>query len=104
MTTEQNMKRYDAKGPGFHSTRDAKFILNLIKAFNEGNVEAFTNAVRDYDCISRIDNWKTGILLKFKKKFPEEQPKELPKEQPKEQSGEQQKVQDAYTRFMSLCF
>lgn len=33
----------------------------------EGNVDSFTNAVKEYDSISRLDQWYTAILLKIKK-------------------------------------
>jgi alpha-soluble NSF attachment protein len=31
------------------------------------DVEAFTNAVVEFDSISKLDAWKTSILLKIKK-------------------------------------
>lgn len=33
----------------------------------EQNVDAFTEAVKDYDSISRLDQWYTTILLRIKK-------------------------------------
>jgi len=37
-----------------------------MQAVEKYDVEAFTQAVVDYDSISKLDNWKTKILLKIK--------------------------------------
>jgi alpha-soluble NSF attachment protein len=50
----------------FLSTREAKFVTALLDALEEGNEEAFTNVVFEYDQVTKLDNWKTAILLKIK--------------------------------------
>lgn len=42
-------------------------IQTLIEHLEEQNVEGFTDAVKDYDSISRLDQWYTTILLRIKK-------------------------------------
>jgi len=44
-----------------------KMLQALITACEEQNVDSFTDAVRDYDSISRLDQWYTTILLRIKK-------------------------------------
>ena len=39
----------------------------LITSCAEQNADSFTDAVRDYDSISRLDQWYTSILLRIKK-------------------------------------
>lgn len=39
----------------------------LINHINEQNADGFTEAVKDYDSISRLDNWYTQILLRIKR-------------------------------------
>ena len=39
----------------------------LIAAVEDSNVDAFTDAVREYDTISRLDQWYTTVLLRVKK-------------------------------------
>lgn len=39
----------------------------LCEHLEEQNVEGFTDAVKDYDSISRLDPWYTTILLRIKK-------------------------------------
>ncbi|WP_411027395.1 hypothetical protein, partial [Salmonella sp. s54925] len=51
----------------FQDTRECKLLKSLLEAQEEENVEAFTEAVKSYDSISRLDQWLTTILLKIKK-------------------------------------
>lgn len=51
----------------FPSTREAKFVTALLDALEEGNEEGFTNVVFEYDQVTKLDNWKTAILLKIKR-------------------------------------
>lgn len=44
----------------------------LVAAVEENNIENFTNVVKDYDSISRLDNWCTTLLLRVKKAINEE--------------------------------
>ncbi|XP_028395942.1 alpha-soluble NSF attachment protein-like [Dendronephthya gigantea] len=56
----------------FQDTRECKLLRALLEAQEEENVEAFTEAVKNYDSISRLDQWLTTILLKIKKGISEE--------------------------------
>jgi alpha-soluble NSF attachment protein len=56
----------------FASTREAKFFNFLADSIENGDVEGFTGAVVEYDQISKLDNWKTNILLKIKRTIQEE--------------------------------
>ena len=51
----------------FPTTREAKFIKALLEALDQGEEETFTNVVYEYDQVTKLDNWKTAILLKIKK-------------------------------------
>jgi len=61
------MQRYSTQDTTFPSTREAKFVNALIEAVEAQDVEAFTGAVYEFDQITKLDNWKTSILLKIKK-------------------------------------
>ena len=39
----------------------------LLEAHEEQNCEAFTEAVKDFDSVSRLDQWLTTMLLRIKK-------------------------------------
>lgn len=45
----------------------------LCEHLEEHNIEGFTDAVKDYDSISRLDQWYTTILLRIKKQHNEEE-------------------------------
>lgn len=39
----------------------------LLEAHEEQNSEAFTEAVKEFDSVSRLDQWLTTMLLRIKK-------------------------------------
>ena len=47
-------------------------MQDLADACEEGDVEKFTNVVAEFDSMTRLDGWKTALLLKVKKRIPEE--------------------------------
>jgi len=66
------MQKYSTQDPAFPSTREAKFITALAEAVEAGDQEAFTGAVVEFDQVTKLDNWKTSILLKIKRSIHEE--------------------------------
>jgi len=42
-------------------------------ACEEADVDRFTNAVYQYDQVTKLDNWKTGVLLRIKKALEEDE-------------------------------
>jgi alpha-soluble NSF attachment protein len=67
VSARRNLTRYGQMDATFPSTREAKFVTALLEALEEGNEEMFTNAVFEYDQVTKLDNWKTAILLKIKR-------------------------------------
>lgn len=61
------MQRYGTQDVTFPSTREAKFIAALTQAVQEGDEEAYTAAVVEFDQVTKLDNWKTSMLLKIKR-------------------------------------
>lgn len=51
----------------FSSTRECKFIDAIIEAIDKEDQEEFTACVVEFDKITKLDAWKTSILLKIKK-------------------------------------
>ena len=58
--------------PTFSSTREAQFLKALATAAESNDVEEFTNQVVEYDSFSKLDNWKTTMLLRVKRNLREE--------------------------------
>lgn len=66
------MTKYASLDTTFPSTREAKFVNFLIEALEAGDAEKFTGAVYEYDQVTKLDNWKTNLLLKIKRNIQEE--------------------------------
>jgi alpha-soluble NSF attachment protein len=41
-------------------------LEDVVTAYKDGNMDAFTDAVYNFDQISKLDPWRTTILLKIK--------------------------------------
>ncbi|KAL0951252.1 hypothetical protein HGRIS_007970 [Hohenbuehelia grisea] len=72
VTAKRNMGKYANQDTTFSSTREAKFINVLIEAVESGDQEVFTGAVVEFDQVTKLDNWKTAMLLKIKRSIHEE--------------------------------
>jgi len=59
----ENYKNLDAS---FQSSRECKFVEEIMQSVEKYDVETFTQTVVDYDSVTKLDNWKTKILLKIK--------------------------------------
>ena len=44
-------------------------LQELVEAKETGDTEKFTNAIQEYDSMTRLDAWKTNLLLKAKKRI-----------------------------------
>eukprot|EP00118_Oscarella_pearsei_P017481 m.173852 g.173852 ORF g.173852 m.173852 type:complete len:296 (+) comp39096_c0_seq10:54-941(+) len=71
------LDRFNEMFPAFQDSREYKLLRKIVDAFEEQSVEAFTDAVKEYDSISRLDQWYTGILLKIKRSMAAEDAEEL---------------------------
>jgi alpha-soluble NSF attachment protein len=73
VTTQRQLDTFAQKDVTFPSTREAKFAVELMQACEEADVERFTAAVYGYDQVTKLDNWKTAILLRIKKALEEDE-------------------------------
>lgn len=67
LNAQHAIGRYIEQYPAFQDSREYKLIKILIEHIEEQNVEGFTEAVKEYDSITRLDRWHTVILLRIKK-------------------------------------
>ncbi|XP_050183177.1 alpha-soluble NSF attachment protein-like, partial [Myiozetetes cayanensis] len=68
------VQRYEGMFPAFSDSRECKLLKKLLEAHEEQNVDAFTDAVKEFDSISRLDQWLTTILLRLKRSLQAEEP------------------------------
>ncbi|XP_785670.2 alpha-soluble NSF attachment protein [Strongylocentrotus purpuratus] len=61
------LQRYNDSFATFADSREYKLLQKLIGALEDQNEDAYTEAVKEYDSISRLDQWLTTILLRIKK-------------------------------------
>uniref|UniRef100_A0A8C6TVZ3 N-ethylmaleimide-sensitive factor attachment protein, beta b n=1 Tax=Neogobius melanostomus TaxID=47308 RepID=A0A8C6TVZ3_9GOBI len=61
------IEKYEEMFPAFSDSRECKLLKKLLEAHEEQNIEAFTEAVKEFDSISRLDQWHTTLLLRIKK-------------------------------------
>ncbi|CAG9793556.1 unnamed protein product [Diatraea saccharalis] len=69
LNAQHAIEKYCGLYPAFADTREYKLVKELIEHLEEQNVEAFTEAVKTYDSISRLDQWYTTILVRIKKQI-----------------------------------
>ncbi|EFN79607.1 Soluble NSF attachment protein [Harpegnathos saltator] len=67
LNAQHAIERYQEQYPAFQDSREYKLIMTLIEHLEEQNLEGFTEAVKEYDSISRLDQWYTTVLLRIKK-------------------------------------
>jgi alpha-soluble NSF attachment protein len=60
------LEQYMDWDSSFSSQRECKFLEEIISAVEKYDAEAFKEAVVSYDNISKLDQWKTSILLRIK--------------------------------------
>ncbi|KAG0497427.1 hypothetical protein HPP92_002118 [Vanilla planifolia] len=62
--------------PAFAGTHEHKLLTDLAAAVDEEDVEKFTGSIKDFDGITRLDPWKTALLLRAKNKLHEKKNEE----------------------------
>jgi alpha-soluble NSF attachment protein len=68
------IERYKELDLSFVQQRECRFLDDIQHACEEHDVEKFTNVVAEYDSISKLDAWKTTILLRIKNLIKSEDP------------------------------
>ncbi|TVU03869.1 hypothetical protein EJB05_50582 [Eragrostis curvula] len=61
-----SLERYQDIDPTFSGTREYKLLADLAASMDEGDVAKFTDAIKEFDSMTRLDPWKTTLLLKAK--------------------------------------
>ncbi|XP_061394574.1 alpha-soluble NSF attachment protein [Musca vetustissima] len=67
LNAQHAIEKYCQQYPAFQDCREYKLIKVLCEHLEDQNIDGFTDAIKDYDSISRLDQWYTTILLRIKK-------------------------------------
>lgn len=72
-------KKFDEfSGEGiWETTREYKFVQDVLESIDQGDVQAFTDRVYEFDQFSKLDKLKTQLLLKIKKSIFEKEDDDL---------------------------
>ncbi|KAI0124533.1 TPR-like protein [Hypoxylon sp. NC0597] len=65
------LEKYRDLDPTFPSTREYQLLTDLIAAIEAGNQDQFTDKLFQYDQMSKLDKWKTTILVRVKNNIEE---------------------------------
>ena len=63
------VERYDDLDATFSGTREYTLLKGLAEAMEAGDEDAFTAAVAEFDNMTRLEPWKTSLLLDAKRKI-----------------------------------
>lgn len=64
--TQVALDKYKDMHAQFETSREYGLLNKCCAAYDEADADKFTEAVFDYDQISKLDAWKSSILLKVK--------------------------------------
>jgi len=67
IAASQSMQRYESLDYTFGDSREGKFAKALITSVEGFDEEGFATACFEYDRVSKLDPWKTSILVKVKR-------------------------------------
>ncbi|XP_072963725.1 alpha-soluble NSF attachment protein-like [Typha angustifolia] len=71
-----SLERYQELDPTFSGTREYKLLADLAASMDEEDVAKFTDCIKEYDNMTRLDSWKTTLLLRAKNSLKEKEDKE----------------------------
>ncbi|MCJ1472055.1 vesicular-fusion protein S17 [Lambiella insularis] len=66
VATSRALESYRDLDPSFPSTREHQLLVDLAEAVEQGDQEVFADKLFQYDQFSKLDKWKTTILLRVK--------------------------------------
>ncbi|KAJ3094747.1 hypothetical protein HDU96_001492 [Phlyctochytrium bullatum] len=69
---QSSLQRYREMDVTFESTREYAFLKSISEAVEAADVEQFTTIVVEFDRLTKLDSWKTSLLLTVKKSINEE--------------------------------
>ncbi|OQO08421.1 hypothetical protein B0A48_06291 [Cryoendolithus antarcticus] len=66
IATNRALESYRDLDPSFAGTRECQLLVDLSEAVEAGDQEVFADKLFQYDQMSKLDKWKTTLLLKVK--------------------------------------
>jgi alpha-soluble NSF attachment protein len=73
VATKRALDHYKELDGSFASTRENMLLTDLVGCVEEGDQEAFADKLFQFDQLSKLDKWKTTILLRVKNAIEKEE-------------------------------
>jgi alpha-soluble NSF attachment protein len=70
--TDRALEQYREIDPAFQGTREHMLLTDLSEAVKQGDQESFTDKLYQFDQVSKLDKWKTTLLLRVKNAIEEQ--------------------------------
>ncbi|KAJ9149283.1 Alpha-soluble NSF attachment protein [Pleurostoma richardsiae] len=71
VSVQRALEKYRDLDPTFASQREHQLLVDIVEALEEGNAEKFADKLFAYDQMSKLDKWKTTLLLRVKNNIQE---------------------------------
>ncbi|KAI0181461.1 TPR-like protein [Hypoxylon sp. FL1284] len=71
VATNRALERYRDLDPTFPSTREHQLLVDLAAAVEAGDQDQFTDKLFQFDQMSKLDKWKTTVLIRVKNSIEE---------------------------------
>ncbi|EEQ87578.1 hypothetical protein RJZ56_001384 [Blastomyces dermatitidis] len=71
VATNRALQNYRDLDNSFTATREHMLLVDLAQAVEQGDAESFGDKLFQYDQLSKLDKWKTAILLRIKNNIEE---------------------------------
>lgn len=71
VAAQRALERYREIDPSFISQREHMLLTDLVEAVEGKSQEQFTDKLYQYDQISKLDKWKTTMLVRVKNSIEE---------------------------------
>src|ERR1700712_2649411 len=66
VATNRAFEKYRDLDSSFTSAREHQLLVDLLETVEAGDQEAFADKLFQFDQLSKLDKWKTTILLRIK--------------------------------------
>lgn len=66
VAAQRALEKYREMDPSFATQREHMLLVDLSDAIEAKNQEQFTDKLFQFDQISKLDSWKTTILVRVK--------------------------------------
>nr|AWI66599.1 GRC alpha-SNAP [Taeniopygia guttata] len=67
LNAKMAVQRYEEMFPAFSDCRECKLLKKLLEAHEEQNVDAFTDAMKQFDSVSHLDHQLTTLLMHIRR-------------------------------------